>query len=332
MSIGTNIFPSATSTSSSDNICIGNNQLLALTSATNTTSLGVNNLNRLTSGIYNSAYGTLSLNNITTGTQNLSLGVYNLNALTGANTTIGSSYNTACGNNQFTKLTSGSNNCGLGSNSFSKLIEGSDNTGLGSNSGSYMMNGSQNTCIGSNSGQSFADSNIYNHSSCIGRDSIITASNTIVLGSISDTVVCPNAMTITGTLTATQMIEPFLITPYTTTPSFSMTSGIVYYLATTSTAITSIGFTNIPTTGQTSTIFTFILMPSAVNNPFFLKPGTNFINITPVGGVIVSVPVFGFGNVVLPANYTYLLQQFTIVNTSITTTPNYIAFTNVSGY
>ena len=112
-----------------------------------------------------------------------------------------------------------------------------------------------------------------------------------------------------------------------------MTTGMVYNLSTTSTAMTSLGFTNIPTTPQQTYVFTFVLLPSTVSSAWYLKPPTNFLSITAVGGTInTAVPLYGISNVVLPSAYTYMLQQITIVNTSTTTTPSFIEFLSVSGY
>jgi hypothetical protein len=57
-----------------------------------------------------------------------------------------------------------------------------------------------------------------------------------------------------------------------------MTTGMVYNLTTSSTAITSLGFTNIPTTPQQTYVFNFVLNPSTANSAWWLKPPTAFIN------------------------------------------------------
>jgi hypothetical protein len=45
-----------------------------------------------------------------------------------------------------------------------------------------------------------------------------------------------------------------------------------------------------------------------------------------------SAPLYGLQNAVLPRAFTYIVQQVTVINTSTTTTPAFIAFTSVSGY
>jgi hypothetical protein len=138
---------------------------------------------------------------------------------------------------------------------------------------------------------------------------------------------------ITGVCNTLQSADTILPITFTTTPSFSMLSGMVYNLTTTSTAITSLGFTNIPTTPQQTYVFTFVLNPSTANSAWWLKPPTAFISITAVGGSInTAVPLVGMSNVVLPSAYTYMFQQITIVNTSTTTTPSFMGFVSVAGY
>ena len=150
---------------------------------------------------------------------------------------------------------------------------------------------------------------------------------------VGGTVNIAGATNITGVCNTLQSADTILPITFSTTPSFSMVSGMVYNLTTSSTAITSLGFTNIPTTPQQTYIFTFVLNPSTANSAWWLKPPTNFLSITAVGGSVnTAVPLVGISNVVLPASYTYLFQQITIVNTSATTTPSFMGFVSVSGY
>jgi hypothetical protein len=68
--------------------------------------------------------------------------------------------------------------------------------------------------------------------------------------------------------------------------TFSINDGMVFYLTTNSTAMTTISFTDILTTPQKSYIFTFIMKPSTASSAFYIKPNTNFIN---VNGISVSL-------------------------------------------
>ena len=137
----------------------------------------------------------------------------------------------------------------------------------------------------------------------------------------------------TGVQTTTQASDLLVPSTFSSTPSFSMTNGMVYNMSSNSTALSSLGFTNIPATPLQTYVFTFIILPSTASSPWYLKPPTNFISITPVGGTInSSVPLYGISNVVLPTTYTYIMEQITIVNTSTTATPNFISFVSISGY
>jgi hypothetical protein len=102
---------------------------------------------------------------------------------------------------------------------------------------------------------------------------------------------------------------------------------MVYSLASNDTPITSLSILNIPATPLQTYKFTFIIEPNVKSSPYYLKPTTNktLINET-------SVSLFGLSNIVLPSSYTYLVQEITIMNKSTTTTPSFVALTNVLGY
>ena len=141
-----------------------------------------------------------------------------------------------------------------------------------------------------------------------------------------------NSVTVAGLLTtnvlnAKQSTDTLSTATFTAAQSYSFNTGMVYYLGTTATAMTTIAITDIPTTPSQSYIFTFILQPSAANSPYYLKPNTNFISVN--GG---SVALCGLQNMSFPAAYTYLVQQITVINTSSTATPSFVAFTSISAY
>ena len=136
----------------------------------------------------------------------------------------------------------------------------------------------------------------------------------------------------TGVFNSIQSADTILPITFSTTPSFSMTTGMVYNLTTSSNSLASLSLTDIPTTPQQTYVFTFVLKPSTIDSPWYLKPPTNFINITPVGGSSMTVPIYGISNVVFPVSYTYILQTIIVVNTSTTTTPTFISFLSVSAY
>jgi hypothetical protein len=149
---------------------------------------------------------------------------------------------------------------------------------------------------------------------------------------ISLTNIWTGANTFRGVCNAIQSADTILPVIFSATPSFSMTTGMVYNLSTTATVLTSLAFTNIPTTPQQTYVFSFVLLPTTNSSPWYLRPPTNFISITPQGGALLTVPIYGISSVVFPTSYTYIVQTITIVNTSTTTSPTFISFLSVSGY
>jgi hypothetical protein len=142
----------------------------------NTISIGVDNttLKSLTYGVGNTAIGQSALNQNTYGYYNLAVGETAM-----INNTTGS-FNTAIGLN------------GLGCN-----IAGDNNTSIGVNAGN-------NTFLGSSSNNSFLGYDTQlgaaTHSKCtlVGANAISTATNQVVLGTSTETVVCKGALTISG--------------------------------------------------------------------------------------------------------------------------------------
>jgi hypothetical protein len=106
----------------------------------------------------------------TTGTHNYCVGEYNL-----------------------PYLTTGSYNSCVGCNNQTDNISGSRNISMGNTAGTGML-GSDTVCIGTNAGCYPATN--YNSSVCIGAQSRITASNQVVLGTSSETVVIPGSLTV----------------------------------------------------------------------------------------------------------------------------------------
>jgi hypothetical protein len=102
---------------------------------------------------------------------------------------------------------------------------------------------------------------------------------------------------------------------------------MVYSLASNDTPITSLSILNIPTPPLQTYKFTFIIEPNVKSSPYYLKPTTNKILINET-----SVSLFGLSIIILPSSYTYIVQEITIMNKSTTTTPSFVAFTNVLGY
>ena len=129
-------------------------------------------------------------------------------------------------------------------------------------------------------------------------------------------------------LNARESTDTMVQATFSANQTYSILNGMVYRLASTSVAINSISFTDIPTTPLQTYIFTFIIAPPAPNNAYYINPNNQMISVN-------SLPasVYGLQNIVLPVGYTYLVQQITIINNSSTANlPNFQALTSVSGY
>ena len=129
-------------------------------------------------------------------------------------------------------------------------------------------------------------------------------------------------------LNARESTDTMVQATFSANQTYSIRNGMVYRLASTNVAINSISFTDIPTTPLQTYIFTFIITPPAPNNAYYINPNSQMISVN-------SLPatVYGLQTVILPAGYTYLVQQITIINNSSTPNlPNFQAFTSVSGY
>jgi hypothetical protein len=131
---------------------------------------------------------------------------------------------------------------------------------------------------------------------------------------------------ITKSLNARQSTDTLISSSFSATQTYSYNTGMVYFMASNSTTVTSFSITDIPLDSPLkSYIFTFILEPNTANSPFYINPANILING-------LSTSLIGLANVIFPASYTHLVQQITVINRSTTTTPSYIALTSVSAY
>jgi hypothetical protein len=99
-------------------------------------------------------------------------------------------------------------------------------------------------------------------------------------------------------------------------------NGMVYSISSDATSVNSVSFINIPDLANQSYIFTFLLKPSQADTPYYIDTS----NITVNGD---SVTLHGLQNISLPSNYTYLVQQITIIYEE---NGNTFALTSVSAY
>ncbi len=144
---------------------------------------------------------------LTTGANNISMGTRCLRDTTTGGT------NTAIGYQCLTNVTTGSNNTCIGSSSGLTIITGNNNTFLGANA--------------SGLGQ-------FSYSTALGTNSVVNASNQIMLGSVGDTVQCPNNINVTNNLTVTNnttvngmILQPVL--SFTTSNTFTTIPPYILY-------------------------------------------------------------------------------------------------------
>lgn len=140
-----------------------------------------------------------------TGVDNTSLGKFSLPVLTSGNR------NTAIGNECLTTLTTGSDNTAVGHRALLTVAtSGSNNTSVGSRAGEGLPTSSNNSFFGFQAGANVASASTaglntflgaltkfnsslgnYTKSTAIGYDATITASNQIVMGTSTETLVLP---------------------------------------------------------------------------------------------------------------------------------------------
>jgi hypothetical protein len=161
----------------------------------------------------------------------------------------------------------------------------------------------------------------------ISVSALIDASNINVSGNINSTSARIDTLTVEKLLKAKQYTDTLTAEVFRSEQVYSFTNGMVYSIISSNTTVNSVSFINIPTTINQSYIFTFILRPSSVNSPYYIKPSSNTINVNGV-----SVAIYGLNNVVLPTSYTYLVQQISIIYNLYASSPQFIALTSVSAY
>jgi hypothetical protein len=109
--------------------------------------------------------------------------------------------NTGVGKDVFDSLTSGDNNVGMGYSALNKVTSGSNNVGIGVFAGKEITTGNNNTYIGHGANAATGLTDLSN-STAIGYNAIVTASNQIMLGTATETVVAPGQVDICGNLYA----------------------------------------------------------------------------------------------------------------------------------
>jgi len=253
--------------SSSTNTALGANALAANTTGTDNTALGGDALAANTIGTDNSAFGKEALLNNLSGTSNTAAGYGALRANTtgSLNTAVGrnvllnntasnntgmgfealianttGSYNTSVGHSSMTDNTIGTANVAVGGGSLDDNTSGSFNTAIGYEAAAGAnpnTTGSNNTYVGY---QAKANASNYSNSTALGAGATITASNQVVLGTLSEKVVIPNQIQVS----------------YSSLPTFDSTS--IGYTASFTLATLGAG------TGSRNTSNTSIALPVGV--------------------------------------------------------------------
>jgi hypothetical protein len=238
--------------------------------------------------------------------------------------------NLGVGGNIFVRNTIGTNNIGIGGNIFGSNVTGTYNIGIGNNSGNSVL-GSYNTMVGSNTGQQSTDSNVYNNSTALGYGAVVNASNQIVLGTTTESVVIPSitpannstsgalvvggGMGVGGNAFIGGSVSPlqYLETVYNVTPSWSGTTGsltvnynngLLYWLTTGTTGtITSLTLNNIPSISGTSLTFAFMI--NTTSPVGYISTGS--VTVNGISCSMVSSTISGTPS-------TYILQTIHLFN------------------
>jgi len=137
---------------------------------------------------------------ITNNTPTISSGTYNVGMGWGSFSTLTSGANNTClGTNCLAVLKVGAGNTAIGNSSLSILQTGNpsgsynNNTAIGINSGTNCGICSNNTFLGANTGLDNS-ANAWNNSTAVGYNSTILASNQVVLGTATETIVIPSGI------------------------------------------------------------------------------------------------------------------------------------------
>jgi hypothetical protein len=239
------------------------------------------------------------------------------------NNTVGIN-NLGLGGNVFVKNTVGTNNIGIGGNVFGSNITGNYNIGVGNNSGNSIL-GSYNTMVGANTGQSGTDGNTYNNSTALGYGATVNASNQIVLGTTTESVVIPSItpannstsgalvvsggvgiggnVVVNGSINPSQIIESINVLTFGSSITANYNTGLVFSIPSATGTITNLTLTNLPTTSNKSYTFTFIM--GTTNSSAYISAGTISVNGSSVnlqGAIISTVPSY------------YIVQQIILFN------------------
>ncbi len=177
-----------------DNTSTGYQSLQSNTTGHDNTAIGINALQSNTTGNTNTAVGAGAIEFGTTGTANTVVGYDALWQNNGSN-------NSCLGFQTLYHNLTGTNNSAFGYYSLFNST-GTTNTAIGFSSGQNLVSGNFNTFLGANTDITNS-ATTYTQSTAIGYNAKITASNQIVLGTSTETVIVPGTATFAGPVTST---------------------------------------------------------------------------------------------------------------------------------
>ena len=257
---------------------------------TNNTAVGYRALNGNTGSYsYSTAIGSQALAINPSGYSNTAVGYQSL-----ASDTYGY-YNTAIGYQSLYVNNGGFNNTALGLQSLNGNTTGSYNTGVGYYSGATNTSGTYNTYVGYNAN---ANAGTYSKSTALGTGATITASNQIMLGTSTETVVA------NGLLDFTQ--SSYVASANATTTSYyTFTDAGVYLLFVASGGNSS---NSVATTDNLARVYLAVVSSTAGSvypvyliNLFISKTGTNnYFGLSSTTSKVINLDVYG-------GSYTYNL-------------------------
>jgi hypothetical protein len=168
-----------------------------------------------------------------------------------------------------------------------------------------------------------ADSRYLRNNGIVVSSAETTFNNTVNLSQLNvSNLATIQDLNIENLFTAKKSSDTLTTAIFTSNQEYDLNNGMVYYIPSDNTTVDSFSIINIPDVAtDQSYIFSFIFKPSQADSPYYIKKSSIFVNE-------VSIPLFGLQNVSLPTNYTYLIQQISIINGG----NDFFAITSVSAY
>ena len=190
------------SSSGYNNTFLGVYSGFKISSGSENSFLGISSGYNITSGDKNTLIGAFSGLNITGGEENcllghssglcITIGTYNTFGGTSSGYNIlDGTYNTCFGYKSMFNATSCVQNTSLGADSLYNCVLGSNNTVLGYNAGASIVNHGNNTLIGAST-----DCGDFYGCSVIGYNAVATDNHQVVLGTVNESVVIPNKVSL----------------------------------------------------------------------------------------------------------------------------------------